>query len=114
MVIKDMASIFGTNIAMLAGVKDCFDYSTGEKGKRIGSAYKVLNCENGTIETVKLADEEPVVTQDEIDAANAVFEPLLITFEGFEAKVYSTRDSNALRFSCSATRAELVDREVAI
>lgn len=111
MIIRDIKSVFDNDILLLVGAKDFFDYdSNGKQGLRLGTAYKVVNLSAASIETIKVKDNAPIVTQEAIDIANANLMPIAVTFIGFSASPYSTRDSSAVKLSCSAESIQLVER----
>ncbi len=84
--------IFSCDFAILVGVRDWFQYKDGKRDNRKGSIYNLLRLNAACDQiSVKIEDEYPVVTQEELDRHNIAMDFVLCQMEGFEAKPYADR-----------------------
>lgn len=88
---------------ILTEVGDAMEYVDGKStGKRLGSRYACVapaNKYNGF--TVKVEDIAPAITQEELDKAT---EPVMVTFEGFEAHFYRASTSGEYLLTAKAQK----------
>lgn len=105
LLILTMIQVFGADHAILTSVSDDMEYVDGKStGKRFGTKYNVVCPKMQYLAvTVKVPDPVPIVAQETLDCAD---EPVLITFEGFAARLYSIRGE--IGITCKADKAVLV------
>ncbi|WNX85942.1 hypothetical protein RWV98_06650 [Agathobaculum sp. NTUH-O15-33] len=106
LLILTMFQVFGADYAILTSVSDDMEYVDGKStGKKLGTKYNVVcpKMQYLTV-TVKVPNADPIVAQEVLDSAD---EPVLITFEGFTARLYSIRGEIGL--TCKADKAVLFD-----
>jgi hypothetical protein len=84
----------GSDSAPVVAVSDWYDYQDGKRGKRLGSRYTILLLADGCSQlAVKVEDEAPVITQEELDKHNISMNFVLARFGGcFVARPYADRN----------------------
>lgn len=97
----------GADSAPVVAISDWFDFQDGKRGKRLGSRYTVLLLADGCSQlVVKVEDEAPVITQEELDKHNATTNFIFAKFHNFKATVYPS--DHQIKLSAKADRIELV------
>lgn len=97
----------GSDSAPLVGVSDWYEYQEGKRAKRLGSRYTVLLLADGCSQlSVKVEDEAPVITQEELDKHNTTTTFIFARFHNFKATVYPS--DHQIKLSAKADRIELV------
>lgn len=104
----------GADFAPIVGVSDLYEYKDGKPtSTRLGSRYAVLALADRCSQfSVKIADEAPVITQEELDKHNTSMNFVLARFEGFAARPYTDR-SGRMQLSAKADRIVLVKESAA-
>ena len=111
LLVLTMIQVFGTDHAILTSVSDDMEYVDGKStGKKLGTKYNVVCPKMQYLAaTVKVPNSDPIIAQETLDTAD---EPVLITFEGFAARLYSIRGEMGL--TCRADKAVLVGSKAVI
>lgn len=99
----------GTDFSPVVGVSDWYEYQDGKPtSTRLGSRYTILLLADGCSQlAVKVEDEAPVITQEELDKHNISMNFVLCRFEGFTARPYTDR-AGRMQLSAKADRIVLV------
>lgn len=99
----------GNDLAPIVGVSDLYEYKDGNRtSTRLGSRYTILLLADGCSQlSVKVEDEAPVITQEELDKHNTSMNFVLCRFEGFTARPYADR-AGRMQLSAKAERIVLV------
>lgn len=99
----------GADFSPVVGVSDWYEYQDGKPtSTRLGSRYTILLLADGCSQlAVKVEDEAPVITQEELDKHNISMNFVLCRFEGFTARPYTDR-AGRMQLSAKADRIVLV------
>lgn len=109
--INDVA---GADKVIYLGSRPRFTYANGIKTDEYeGETITVVAYANNfQTFAVKLAKDAPELNfeQDEVDRRNAALNPILLSFEGFEAKIYRARETGEDKLTAKANKAIVVSQ----
>lgn len=107
LLVLTMSQVFGADHAIVTSVADDMEFVDGKPtGKKLGTKYNVVCPKMQYLAaTVKIPASDAIISQETLDTAD---EPVLITFEGFAARLYSIRGEMGL--TCRADKAVLVPK----
>ncbi|MEG1160117.1 MAG: hypothetical protein RSD70_06995 [Acidaminococcaceae bacterium] len=96
--------------AILVSVADDNEYIDNKAtGKKLGTKYTVVCPKNKYFSfTIKVAENTPIITQEEIDNTD---EPIWVTAEGFEGKLYRLRGDTDYSLTARAEKVVLLSKE---
>lgn len=95
---------------ILVSVADDMEYIDNKAtGKRLGTKYTVVCPKNRYFSfTIKVVEDTPIITQDVIDSTD---EPIWVTTEGFEGKLYRLRGDADYSLTARAEKVTLMPKE---
>ncbi|MCR5432369.1 MAG: hypothetical protein K6E95_07410 [Lachnospiraceae bacterium] len=103
----NIEQIFGGNSAVISRITPAKKYIDGKPTEEI-EAYKVeaIAIANRTYDRVCVkVSQRPELSQDQIDAA---VDPIQISFEGFEARIYKNFRTNTYELTCKAKSLQVI------
>lgn len=105
-----LSQVCGDRPLILTGVSPTFEYKDSKKtDNQIGVTYEVVAPSQGYEKLrVKVADKTMFITQAEIETMNEQSEDIFVSFENFEAKIYTINGETQV--SAKASKIVIVDK----